>query len=117
MRSGVANFNISLSNLYLILPMQTDWPLCRNWVWRALWFGDQPSFSCSLVAIRMDEPVIVERVRKLRQEISEIKAANRIYWEFHQHNQAEKNDHERRRERLQEIRSELPILWAKKARF
>jgi FtsZ-binding cell division protein ZapB len=65
----------------------------------------------------MDEHVIIERIRKLRQEISEIKAANRIYWECHQHTQAEKNNHERRRERLQEIKSELPILWEQKARF
>jgi hypothetical protein len=63
----------------------------------------------------MDELVTIERTRNLRQEISEIKAANRIYWECHQHTQAEKNDNERRRERLQEIKSELPIPWAMKA--
>jgi hypothetical protein len=74
-------------------------------------------FLAPLVPFHVDESVIVECVRNLRQEISEIQAANRIYWECHQHTQAEKNDHERRRERLQAIKSELPILWAKKARF
>jgi hypothetical protein len=58
----------------------------------------------------MDERYTIERIRKLRQEIFEIMAANRIYWECHQHNQAEKTDHERRRERLQEIKNELPTL-------
>jgi len=58
----------------------------------------------------MDERAIIERIRELRQEISEIKAANRVYWALGRPSQAEKNLYERRRQRLQEIKTELPAL-------
>ena len=57
----------------------------------------------------MDERAIIERIRELRQEISEIKAANRVYWALGRASQAEKNLYERRRKRLQEIKTELPV--------
>jgi len=37
-------------------------------------------------------------------------SANRKYWGRSQHSQEEKNQNERRRERLQEIKEELPTL-------
>jgi hypothetical protein len=58
----------------------------------------------------MDDREIIERIRELRQEISEIKTANRIYWALGLPSQAEKNLYERRRQRLQEIQTELPAL-------
>jgi NAD-dependent DNA ligase len=58
----------------------------------------------------MDPRAIIERIRELQQEISEIKAANRVYWALGQPSLAEKNLYERRRQRLQEIKTELPAL-------
>ena len=58
----------------------------------------------------MDEAALIERIRELRLEISEIQSANRVYWSRSQHSQEEKNENERRRERLQEIKEQLPIL-------
>jgi hypothetical protein len=58
----------------------------------------------------MDERAIIERIRELRQEISEIKAANRMYRALGRPSQAEKNRYERRRQRLLEIKTELPAL-------
>ena len=58
----------------------------------------------------MDERAILERIRELRQEISEIKAANRIYRALGRPGQAERNLYERRRQRLLEIKTELPTL-------
>ena len=58
----------------------------------------------------MDDREIIERIRELKQEISEIKAANRVYWTLGQPSLAEKNLYERRRQRLQEIQTELPAL-------
>jgi hypothetical protein len=58
----------------------------------------------------MDERAILERIRELRQEISEIKAANRICRALGRASQAEKNLYERRRQRLLEIKTELPTL-------
>ena len=58
----------------------------------------------------MDEAALIERIRELRLEISEIQSANRVYWSRSQHSQEEKNENERRRARLQEIKEQLPIL-------
>ena len=58
----------------------------------------------------MDERAIIERIRELRQEISEIKAAKRMYRALGRPSQAEKNLYERRRQRLLEIKTELPAL-------
>jgi NAD-dependent DNA ligase len=58
----------------------------------------------------MDQHAIIERIRELQQEISEIKAANRVYWALGQPSDAEKNLYERRRQRLQAIKAELPAL-------
>ena len=63
-----------------------------------------------LIANHMDELALIERIRELRLEISEIQSANRIYWSRSQHSQKEKNENERRRERLQEINQQLSIL-------
>ena len=58
----------------------------------------------------MDEPAIIERLRALRGEVSEIKAANRVYWARNVHTKLKIELHERQRERLEEIRKELPAL-------
>ena len=58
----------------------------------------------------MDERAIIERIRELRQEISDIKAANRLYRALGRPGQAEKNLYERRRQRLLAIKTELPAL-------
>jgi hypothetical protein len=58
----------------------------------------------------MDEPAIIERLRALRREVSEIKAANRVYWARSVHTKVEIELHERQRERLEEIRKELRAL-------
>ena len=63
-----------------------------------------------LNANHMNELALIERIRELRHEISEIQSANRKYWGRSQHSQEEKNQNERRRERLQEIKEELPTL-------
>ena len=44
------------------------------------------------------------------REISKIRAANRVYWARSAHNNLEQELHERRRERLQEIRKNF-LLW------
>jgi phage regulator Rha-like protein len=63
-----------------------------------------------LIANNMNELALIERIRELRDEIYEIQSANRDYWSRSQHSQEEKNQNERRRERLQEIKEELPTL-------
>jgi hypothetical protein len=47
--------------------------------------------SFSLRAHHMNEFALIERVRELRREISEIQSANRDYWSRSQHSQEEKN--------------------------
>jgi hypothetical protein len=54
----------------------------------------------------MDEPAIIERLRALRREVSEIKAGNRVYWARSAHTKLEIELHERQEERLEEIRNE-----------
>lgn len=59
----------------------------------------------------MDElPHIIERLRALRREISEIQEGNRAYWRHCTHYKLEMECYEKRMERLNEIRKELPAL-------
>jgi DNA repair ATPase RecN len=59
----------------------------------------------------MDElPHIIERIRAFRREISEIQEDNRAYWRQSTHDKLEMERYERRLERLNEIRKELPAL-------
>jgi hypothetical protein len=58
----------------------------------------------------MDEPAIIERLRGLRREASEIKAANRVYWARSVHTKLEIELYKRRRQRLDEIRKEARAL-------
>ena len=63
----------------------------------------------------MQNPV-KERIAKLREEIVEISAANRVYLQGKKRNiQGAAGDHERRLQRLQEILDELMALtdWKK----
>ena len=55
----------------------------------------------------MDELGRIERFIAFRREIAEIRDANRAYWARGVHNKREKELHERRRRRLEEI-SEKP---------
>jgi phage regulator Rha-like protein len=68
------------------------------------------SSSYSANRNHMNELALIERIRELRHEISETQSANRDYWSRSQRSQEEKNQNERRRERLQEIKEELPTL-------
>jgi hypothetical protein len=52
---------------------------------------------------------IIERLRALTREISEIREDNRVYWHS-THDKLEMELYERRLERLNEIRKELPAL-------
>jgi hypothetical protein len=54
----------------------------------------------------MDEAAIIERLRALRREASEIKAATRVYWARSAHTKVEIELHQRQQERLEEIRKE-----------
>jgi hypothetical protein len=60
----------------------------------------------------MDELAMIEHFIAVGREISEIRAANRAYWTRRVHNRLEKELHERRRQRLEEIRKDFP-LWFK----
>ena len=53
---------------------------------------------------------IIERLRAFRREISEIREDNRVYWMHSTHDKLEMKLYERRLERLNEIRKELPAL-------
>jgi hypothetical protein len=53
---------------------------------------------------------IIERLRAIRREISEIREDNRVYWMRSTHDKLEMELYERRLERLNEIRKELPAL-------
>jgi len=57
----------------------------------------------------MDELVIIDHFIAVGREISEIRAANRAYWTRSEHNRLEKELHERRRQRLEEIRKDFPV--------
>jgi hypothetical protein len=58
----------------------------------------------------MDEPAIIERLQAVRGELSEIKAANQVYWRSNVHSEVETELYERRRMRLEEIKEELRAL-------
>ena len=58
----------------------------------------------------MDELGMIEHFIAVGREISEIRAANRAYWTRRVNNRLEKELHERRRHRLEEIRKGFP-LW------
>lgn len=58
----------------------------------------------------MNRPIILERLTALRAEVAEIKAANGVYWAQSVHSQIDTELHERRRERLKEIKEELDLL-------
>lgn len=60
--------------------------------------------------VTVDKPAIIERLRALRREASEIKAANRFYWARSVHTKLEIELYERRRRRLEEIRKEARAL-------
>jgi hypothetical protein len=53
---------------------------------------------------------IIERLRAFTREISEIREDNRVYWMHRTHDKLEMKLYERRLERLNEIRKELPAL-------
>ena len=53
---------------------------------------------------------IIERLRAFTREISEIREDNRVYWMHSTHDKLEMERYERRLERLNEIRKELPAL-------
>jgi len=55
----------------------------------------------------MNDPAIIERLRALKREAVEIKAANRVYQARSTHTKAEMELHERQRKRLEEIRKEM----------
>jgi hypothetical protein len=58
----------------------------------------------------MNEPDIIERLVAFRREISEIREDNRVYWTRAAHSKVEMEHYERRMERLDQIRKELPVL-------
>jgi hypothetical protein len=58
----------------------------------------------------MDELDMIERFIALGREISEIRAANRVYWTRTVHNSLEQQLHQRRLERLKEIKKYF-FLW------
>jgi hypothetical protein len=60
--------------------------------------------------VAMDERCMIELFIAFGREISEIRAANRVYWARSVHNNLEQELHERRRGRLQEIRKNF-LLW------
>jgi len=58
----------------------------------------------------MNESDIIERLIAFRREISEIREDNRVYWARSAHSKLEMEHYEKRLERLDEIRKELPAL-------
>ena len=62
------------------------------------------------MTVTLDKPDIIERLRALRREASEIKAANRVYWARSVHTKLEIELYERRGQRLEEIRKEARAL-------
>jgi predicted aspartyl protease len=63
----------------------------------------------------MDKWQTTSQVEKIRREIAEIQAANRIYKSEVAHTVAQIADHEKRQVRLQEIMGELKILSGQSA--
>lgn len=57
-----------------------------------------------------DEPTLIEHLRTLRAEVTEIMADNRAYWAGGERSQTDTQLYERRRERLEEIKEELRVL-------
>jgi len=57
----------------------------------------------------MDELAMIEHFVVVGREISEIRAANRAYWTRRVHNRLEKELHQRRRQRVEEIRKDFPL--------
>ena len=58
----------------------------------------------------MDELAMIDHFIAVGREIAEIRAANRAYWTRRVHNRLEKELHERRRQRLEQIKKDFP-LW------
>jgi hypothetical protein len=58
----------------------------------------------------MSRAAIAERLKTLRQECSELTAANCVYWARSVHTKPEIELQERRRKRLEEIRTAIRIL-------
>ena len=58
----------------------------------------------------MDELGMIEHFIAVGREISEIREDNRVYWTQTAHSKLEMEHYERRMERLDEIRKELPAL-------
>ena len=58
----------------------------------------------------MNESDIIERLIAFRREISEIREGNRVYWTRGLHSKLEMEQYEKRLDRLDEIRKELPVL-------
>jgi uncharacterized protein YpbB len=63
----------------------------------------------------MDHREIRERIQILKQEIDSIRQLNEQYWQGNLPSAFAKFEHERRRERLQQIRDELKSLSKFKA--
>jgi hypothetical protein len=57
----------------------------------------------------MDELGMIEHFIAVGREISEIRAANCAYWTRRERNRLEKELHERRRQRLEQIRKDFPV--------
>jgi hypothetical protein len=57
----------------------------------------------------MDELAVIEHLIAVGREISEIRAANGAYWTRRAHNTLEKELHEIRRQRMEEIRKDFPL--------
>jgi hypothetical protein len=55
----------------------------------------------------MNDPALIERLRALRREASEIKSANRVYQARSAHTKPEMELHETQRRRLEEITKEM----------
>jgi hypothetical protein len=58
----------------------------------------------------MDELVVIDHLIAVGKEISDIRDANRVYWTRRTHNRLEQELHDKRRQRLKEIREDFP-LW------
>ena len=58
----------------------------------------------------MNKSDIIERLIAFRREIAEIREDNRVYWTRSANSKLEMEQYERRLERLDEIRRELPVL-------
>ena len=77
--------------------MEMEKPSCPNYVW-------------SREGAALDELAMIEHLIAVGREISDIRAANRAYWTRRGHNRLENELHERRRQRLEEIRKDFR-LW------